>query len=1007
MDKIIKIYLVLLLFAFTALQAQESNKQMRITVKSIVKDGNNIPISGATVYANGGRPTTTNAFGEFTVTTIAGSELLIESDGYKSVTVKSDNVSGGITMHATPYLFGENDDVNLGFFTQKRGDVITDVKQIKPSDFLGYDGAENLTDALSGRVSGMVNVNNIRGLGDALLVIDGNPSNLTFSQSSLSNEEIESITVLKDASAAVLYGTQARNGVIVVTTKHGVANKRTFNVNANYDIRDPKTWPKYLGSADYMSLYNEARVNDGLAPLYDQTTIDNYRSGNKYRYPDTDYFSSDYVRRFAKSSRVMGDFSGGNDKATYYVNLDWVNTGNFINFGPAASMSNNRLKARANVDFAITSIIRNSVSASNIMDFNKGPVSNYLASASTLRPNLYSPFLPMDLLDTTVPDVSNILNARKNDLNGQYLFGGNSQTLTNPFADIYLGGYKQTVRQILQFNNRVNVDLGMLTQGLSLAANIGFDFSNQFDQSVRNQYSVYEPVWSSAGDQIVGLNKYGSDIRNGIQNLSNPNLYRRISTYVQMNYERSFDQHAVSATILASGDQFTQYTTANGAALQPDKNANIGLRLAYNYKHTYYADFSSAYVNSTKLPVGNKGGFSPTLGLAWVPSNENFLANIKWIDYLKVKASTGIIKSDMSIGGYYLYDNKYQTIGSFSWNENNNSNSAVGSAYGANPDLTYEKRKEFNLGFESILFKHALQIDANYFTTRISDKVIRLYNSFPNYFIDYVPYGNNDIDGFSGIELGINYTKNYHNLKFMVGASGIYRETKAIKRDEFWENDYQYRQGRPLDAMFALETLGLFKDENEIKDSPYQTFGEVKPGDIKYKDQNSDGIINSNDQVEVGRSGSPWIFGLNLNLSYKNLSLFVFGEGAIGSDQLLEGSYYRMNGNDKYSVIALERWTEATKTTATYPRLTSLSGDNNNQSSTFWMYNNSYFNIGRVQLTYELPQIACRVLAMDKLSVYVKGSNLATLSKRNDVRNLSVGTDPQCRVYSLGIRASF
>lgn len=1004
MRRTFKIYLSLFLFAFTALYAQESKKQLKITVQSTVQNENGNPIKGATVYAQSGRTTKTNNLGEFSINTLPGTVLLIESDGYKSITVSSDNLTDKISMQTSSFLLGEKDNVNMGFITAKQGDVIFDVTQVKPADFLTYDATTNLTDAINGRVAGIINSNNIRGYGNALLVIDGNPSNLTFSESTLSLQEIESITVMKDVNASVLYGTQARNGVVVITTKRGEANKRKFNVIANFGIEVPKAWPKYLGSADYMTLYNEARNNDGLLPLYDEATIENYRSGNKYRYPDVDYYSSEYLRKYAKSSRVMTEFSGGNKKATYYANLEWTNTGNFINFGEVANMSNNQLKARANVDFAITDFIKNSVNTSTVMDFNKGGVSNYLSSASTTIPNRFSPLVPFDLMDNLNPAIKDMLDSRKNDLNGKYLYGGNSQNQTNPFADNYVGGYKQTLRQVLQFNNRVDVDLNKLTKGLTLVANIGFDFSNQFDQAVNNEYSVYEPVWSDTSDSIVGLNKYGADIRSGVQNLSNHYLYRRISYYAQANYVRSFNNHNVNASLLVSGDIFS---TGDKESVQPDKNAHLGMYLAYDFKHTYYAVFSSAYSNSVKLAEGNRGGFSPTLALGWTLSNEKFLKDSKWIDLLKIRTSAGILKSDMTIGGYYYYENIYDQNSSFTWNEGLSSNGLTKAKFGQNPYLTFENRKELNFGFESILFQKSLHIDANYFNTRVSDKVTRLNNQFPSYYSEYVPYGNNDVDGYTGVELGIDYTKKYKNFSFMVGGYGLYKETKAIKRDEVWSEDYLYRQGRSLDAMFALESLGLFSDLSEIEDSPLQTFGPVKPGDIKYKDQNGDGIINNNDKVQIGRSDNPLIVGLNLNMSYKRFSLFVSGQGFFGSDVQLTGNYYRMSGNDKYSVIALERWTEETKNTAKYPRLTSLAGDNNNQGSTFWLYNDSYFSLSRVQLTYEISEKVCHALALNKLSFYVRGSNLAVLSERTDVRNLSVGGDPKSRVYFLGINASF
>jgi hypothetical protein len=225
--------------------------------------------------------------------------------------------------------------------------------------------------------------------------------------------------------------------------------------------------------------------------------------------------------------------------------------------------------------------------------------------------------------------------------------------------------------------------------------------------------------------------------------------------------------------------------------------------------------------------------------------------------------------------------------------------------------------------------------------------------------------------------------------------------------DEIYRNEYQFRQGRPVDATFGLESLGLFQDQTEIDNSPLQTFGTVKPGDIKYKDQNGDGAIDANDQVYLRRYQAPLSGGLQLKLSYKTVTLFVLGEGRTGADSFLEGDYYWVDGNNKYSEVVLGAWTQATSATATYPRLSSGTNNNNYQRSSYWLINNDYFQIRKIQLTWNLPEKVKKMMLMKDLNLFVDASDVFQFAKNLKVRDLRVGAEPYYRTFSAGIKANF
>jgi TonB-dependent SusC/RagA subfamily outer membrane receptor len=268
--------------------------------------------------------------------------------------------------------------------------------------------------------------------GNALFIVDGLPRDI----STLRMSEVESISVLKDASAAVLYGTQAVNGVIMITTKRGFEGKSQAHVNFNYGIKSPIELPSYMNSADYMTWYNQARINDRLDPLYSDEDIEHYRSGNPYRYPSIDYYSDQWLRKFKNYYDINAEFRGGNKMAKYYVNAGWNSAGSLIDFGQWSKASNNALNVRTNVDLKINDWINTEVDATALFRDNKTGRGNFWNTAYTTRPNLYSPFIPIDLID---PENS-LLLAHKNDVDGKYLFGGTTSYTSSIFSNGYAGG---------------------------------------------------------------------------------------------------------------------------------------------------------------------------------------------------------------------------------------------------------------------------------------------------------------------------------------------------------------------------------------------------------------------------------------------------------------------------------------------------------------------------------------------------------------------------------------
>lgn len=891
--------------------------------------------------------------------------------------------------------------VNVAFNKVEEKDLNGAITVLHPTDYLWKDNTLTINDGMNGRVGGLVSANNLWGMSGALVLIDGIPRNF----GDILMDEVEQITILKGAASTVLYGSQAAKGAILITSKRGKAGTRKIDVKVNQSFGEAKAYPKYLGSADYMTLYNEARRNDGMGEQFSAEMINNFRHGDPIIYPDVDYYSKDYLRRFSPETHATANFSGGNETARFYSNIGWYDSKALLNVGEGRNTGSNRFNVRSNVDVKMNQIFSTSVNISTVLSNSRFAKGDYWGQAASILPYKYTPFIPIDRIE---PDDTNSLLLAKNSRNiidGKYLLGGSQENMTTPFADLYAGGYNKYVDRLFQFSNTINVNLNQVTQGLSFQTLFNIDYTTAYIQSLNKSYEVYYPTWEDyLGETILsGLQKFGNYSNTGTQEVSASGSKRNLGFSAQLNYVRSWDGvHNFSSSLLG-----WMNNVQTNAIYQPYTNSNLGLQLSYNYMRKYWADFSSAVVNSSRLPAGKRVAYSPTLTLSWVISDENFLKDVKSIDYLKLNTSGGILNTDLDINNYFLYDNVYSKGSYFSWSDGKYTNQASTSLYGPNPNLTFAKRKEITAGVQGSFFKNLLTLDANFFLNRMDGMVTQIMSQYPSYYANFVPYSNYNCDQRVGFDLMANLNKKFGEFDLNLGVNMTYVKSKVIKRDELYADAYQNRVGKTNDAIFGLVSDGFFMDENDIKNHATQLFGEVKPGDIKYIDQNGDNIIDANDEVEIGRWNAPLYYALNLSASYKNFTLFIQGTGNRGGNGVKSGNYYWVDGDKKYSTEVLNRWTEETKNTATYPRLSSQSNTNNNRYSDFWLYSTDRFNLSKVQLTYNFSQRILNDKFVKGLTVYANGSNLLTVSKNKDILDLNVGTAPQYRYYEIGFVAKF
>ncbi|MDO6759981.1 SusC/RagA family TonB-linked outer membrane protein [Tamlana sp. 2_MG-2023] len=898
--------------------------------------------------------------------------------------------------------------LNMGFQTEENKRIVGAVSSIEPDQFLKYDNTQWVRDALNGRITGLKYSDNIRGLGDAMIVVDGIPGR---SIDLLNMEEIQEITVLKDASASALYGSMAKNGVIIVTTKRGT-EKTEFNITASSGIKTPISMPNYLGSAEYMQFYNEARDNDGLSASFSDDEILNFSSGNNpYRYPNYDMYSDANFSSLTTFSNIIGDFSGAKEDTKYYINFGFKSDQSLQKLSEY-DKGTSRFNVRGNIDFRINSWITSSLDAIAIIESNKSSLTNLYDAGQNFRSDLYAPLLPLSLMDTeNNPDLVGVLEVA-NKYNG-FILGGSRYFNNNvPVASVVAGGQQTSISRISQVNNAIDFDLSSITEGLSAKTYLSFDFYNRYNLTVNNKFAIYEPTWN-ADNKITSLVNVGDPDRKELEEKVSTNVFTiRYGFFGMLNYEKQINEdHFLKASLVGFANN-----TQMKSVTQVEKNSNVALSLNYTYKDKFLFDVNTSYVNSIKLPEGNRGKLAPTFGFAYLMSEEQSLKNVSWLNYLKVRSSMGVVYSDLDIPGYFLYDAIYQrNVGNYYWGDQYGTgfqNGFTKIERGQNNDLGMERRTDYNLGFEGLFFKK-LWLEANVFRSVLDEQVIRPATIYPQYYNLFRPYSNYGVDRRSGFELGINYSDKYGNLGVDVGARVLYTNSERIKVDEVYEDEYQYRKGTSIDAFWGLESLGFFgvddfKADGTLKDGIPSQFGAVQPGDLKYKDVNNDGVVNDQDQVVIGRWDAPWTFGSDIKLNYKSFTLFTLFTAQYGSEAMASGNYYQPQGNDKYSEVVRGRWTEGTASTATFPRLSSIENTNNHgQASDFWLYDNSNFKIERVQLTFDFPKSLVSDLNMEEFSIYASGANLLMIANNRDIKQLSLSSEPSYRYYTMGLRVKF
>ncbi len=913
------------------------------------------------------------------------------------------------SVSANAQTVADTAEVKVAFGSKAKSELLGGISAVDMKDLTQKNYNTYSLDALQAYAGGYNG--QLWNMGDALILVDGVPRDAN----NVNPSEIDQITFLKSASAVVLYGSRAAKGAVLITTKRGHADGLKVSVRGNVSLFTPKEYPTFLGAAQYMSLYNESLVNDGDKPAFTDTDIYNFASGrNPYRYHSNDFFSKDYLKKSYTRYEGQAEFEGGGKYAHFYAQVGFYHQGDLINFGEGKDNHTNRLNFRGNIDLRLNDWITGWVNSSASFYDLRGDRSNYWSKSATLRPtskNALSPLLPISMMNPDVVDMMKMIRNSSNVIDGQYLIGGTLTDQSNPFADMYAAGYNTYTSRQLQFDAGIKFDLNKVLKGLSFTTQVAIDYNTSYNASIQNEYAYYIPTWSNQNgyDEIISLEKKMIDKFTANQNVSDSHDKQTIFFSGQFDWARQFNQHAVGATLLAHA-----YQLSNDGEYHHTSNANLGLNLNYNYAHRYYADLSMAAVHSAKLAEGHRGAISPVGTLGWRLSEEKFMEGTKgWLDDLKLTASYGVVNEDLDLEKYYMYDDIFTATGTWwGWSESANAMQTSDSQRGENVNLGFIKRKEFRFGLDASFGKGLVKLNANYFNVKFDGLVITPEANFPSYYHTYWPVStflpnyNYNIQNRSGFDFTVDFHKNLGEVDLQAGVTGMYVTNKNSRVSELVEYDWQKSEGARIDAIRGYQCLGFFADEADIAANATVN-DKTKPGDLKYKDQNGDGKIDSKDRVVLGHWNPDFYLGFHFTAKYKGFTFFMNWTGDFGGMGLKNNEYAWCYGERKYSDMALGRWTPETANSATYPRLTASNNDLSFVDSDFWTYKTSALRLNKVQFTYDFPANMFAGKWINGLSVYVSGNSLLTIAKERKYMETSVGSAPQTRSYNLGVKVNF
>lgn len=819
------------------------------------------------------------------------------------------------------------------------------------------------------------------GTGDNILVlVDG--YELPFG--TMVPDEIESVTVLKDAAATAIYGSKGANGVMLVTTKRGKAGPLNINFSVQHGISSPTHLPKFLGSYDYAILYNEALVNDGKPELYSAADLEAYKTGSDpYFHPDVNWYN-ELLRKSVPTSSYNLNFNGGTKMVKYFVLLNMLSSsGLYKKTEDLTDFSVNskyrRINYRSNVDIQLSNRLSAHLTLSGTIEDKSNPVNNttesIFNSMALIPPNTFPVFNP----------------------NGTY---GATTLYSNLYGDILETGMYTSNGRVFQGSFGLTEQLDMITKGLSVSARVSFNNTFTSLSTKSRDYVSFSIAKDTIGETIY--TKIGDNTSlSGSEGQSDQ--WRSTTFQTVLNYARDFGENNVDAVMLFSSSDYSL-----GVGGLPYVSKGLYGRVTFANKQKYIGEFSFGYNGTDNFPTGSRWGFFPAASLGWIVSNENFLKDGNIVSYLKIRGSYGLTGNDNIGGTRYMYNENFGGQGNYYFGTANTAAGSVGESQIANPDVTWEKQKQLNIGLEATLWKK-IDLSLDIFQQDRYDILAQPERIVPSFTGANLPDLNVGKVNNKGFEAMIRYNSDKSNsFHYYIQLNVWKSKNKIIYNSEPAQiYDYLYRTGHSISQPFLLEAIGLFEDQTDIDNSPRQIFSKVQPGDLKYKDQNGDNIIDQYDLYPIGRTGQI-TGGLSGGLQFKGFDFAVFIQGVTNRNVYVTGTYFEaFQNNGKVSEIALGRWTPSTASSADYPRLSSENNLNNFQPSSFWQRDGSFIKLRSIELGYTLSENLVKRIKINTARVYLNGTDLFSLDHMDFTDPETIYGYPPVRTFSLGVRLNF
>ncbi|HLN73404.1 MAG TPA: TonB-dependent receptor [Prolixibacteraceae bacterium] len=998
------ILLLMLIFLSMITFAQEAT-----VISGRVTDQSGNPIDKVTVSVlDEFTQVSTDNSGDFTLSAPLGKVLLFSKIGYLQQQHPLTN-NNALTIQ----LLKENPEpvYNVAYGVRSQSELTSAISTISAED-LSKAPVSTLGNAIQGLGSGLTvlrtvgaepgwdqpnifirGVQTFGGGASPLVMVDNVERDFT----QLDPEEIETFTILKDAAATAQYGMRGANGVILVTTKKGFIGKPEVSLTAQYGMQSATRLPKYANAQQYVTYRNLALRND-YSKLSDpefnslfmsdpRNNPDNYNGSNLYLYPNTDWYDS-FIKSSAPQQSYKLSFRGGTEIAQYYVMLGVLDQKGLYNYsqensGFSTQNDFSRYNFRTAVDVNVSKTFKVGVNLGGRVENRHVPNTGAGTIISALSK-----------LPATMP----IFNEDQS-------LAGSAIYKYNPYGMIARSGFQDRFARYIQGTTTADLKLDGILKGLSANALFGFDATKNYGRSKNQSYAVYQ---QNADNTYTQFGE-GTSIDLGYSGWDN--TFGLMLNYMfGLSYDRTLGVNHLA------GDVKYMQSSESVEGDNPDfRNQGVFGRATYSYDKRYTAEFGFAYNGSENFAKDRRFGFFPTLSAAWVISNESFLKDSKTLSFLKLRGSYGKVgNSNIGIGYRFPYEEKYYSGNGYYFGTAGTDGAYEGRI--ANPTLTWEESLNGNIGLEIGLFK-ALEVDVDVFHNDRSQIITGRWNTLPSFIGQDLPYENNGSVLSKGFEIVLKHSKKIGDFSYLVQGNISYTTNKITAQEEVaGMNPWEYRTGQEVMQQWGLAVSPdkFFKDQADIDSYAKSSYGTNQPGDVKYIDQNGDGVIDSQDYVPMGNPSVPeYNFGLTLGLGFKGFDFNVLLTGIANRSLFMNNNvFWGMQDNNNITTeVADNSW--GVSENPIYPRLTTQLNAHNYQPSSLWLKELDYLRIQTMEIGYSLPKKLLSKANINDVRFFVNGYNLFsfdTMKKYNvspEIPNAGVTLYPEVRVINIGANLKF